>query len=875
MKINLSGKRYYGFLFLMLVGAIGFAQNNVSGLVIDANENSPLPGVNVILNGTTTGVQTDFDGKFTLISDKEFPWEISFSYVGYNTVVQTANSSTSNLRISLAQGVLLNDVVVYAQKRAQNPKDVPISISVLDGKEIQELGFYNMEIASQIIPNVNIVNSGTSPSIAVRGVSTSGSNNGFEQSVGTFVDGIYVGKSNYMKTQLFDIGQIEMLKGPQPTYFGNSTIGGALSISSVRPGKKNEGYLALSGGEQTEYDLEGAYTFALSDAFRFRVAAKYRTFDGFLNDLQTGNLVGGEEQLSARIMAVFEPSDNFTLTLKGEFADRDGESAVSPRWREPRAGGPELSNGFSYDDLDPNYDLTYNLDSFTSSFGGDRPLPSDARFGPFPIAKIQIDNWHNNEWFQGDENDIQATNLFAEMEIGLGGNYTLETLTGYSTFELLQRGDIDGSHYALFHNELNQDFDQFSQEIRLVSPGDERFNWMLGLYYQNTNFTAINGNVLPAAGSTGGGTEQDDKWLSVFANFDYSLSEKLKFQGGLRYSNVDKQGLVYSTYGISNVTGDPMVTRLPMDVSGNAALNNGEIPTFVRNFDGINYDVPYETDNIDYQANLLYEFDDENNVYFRYANGFKAGGINAPTTRITTADNPTFGDETADAFELGFKGSFPKLNMRYNLAAFTTSLQGLQVSQFDPVNIQFITTNAGEAVSRGLEFDSDIYFSNFFKLGIDVAFLNAKFTEFIAEPQAEEIANGLSFVVDEGDPNTPNDDVLGVNRTGYPLRFSPDFQFTLRPDFTFDLNQKHKIYVNAQYTYKTGYATSDVYFDSDFQDPYGELYGNIGFAPKNGKWNLNFYFRNITNVIYITTSNDANGFIGRGRRIGAQFRLNL
>lgn len=867
-------------IHLLLSGACLFfvticsTQTSLTGSVTDSGNQEPLIGASVVIANTSNGTITDNEGNFQ-IETTTLPVDLIISYIGYIDKIVTVTNAVQ-INIELTSGINLGDVLVTAQKRPENSKDVPIALSVLDGQVLQEQGFYSLEIASQIMPNVNVVNSGTSPSIAIRGISTSGANNGFEQSVGTFVDGVYIGRSNYMKTQLFDIEQIEVLKGPQPTYFGNSTIGGAMSISSVKPGKKQEGYVALSTGTQSEYELEGAYTYPFSDDFRIRVAAKYRTFDGFLNDLQTGDLKGGDKQLSGRITAVLEPSDRFKFTLKAEIADRTGEGGAPPRWRDPRPMDPsEAINGYLYDDFDPNYDLSYRLESFTSAFGANRPLPTEATFAGRPIAVAGLDKWHENPWFADEANDINAANLSGNFEIGLGGGYSLTSLTGYSTFETFQRGDIDASHYALFGNQLAQDFNQFSQEIRLQSPTDKKVYWNLGAYYQNTTFSSENGSVMPIFGASGGGTIQDDSWFSVFANMDYSLTDQLKLSGGLRYSTVSKDGEVYSVWGLSSVTGMPMSNQFPMNLSGNIAINNGEIPLFERNPNGVFYDPTYDTDAVDYSLSLLYELNENNNVYLKYAKGFKAGGINAPAVRVTPTTQETFGDETANAFELGVKGSIPAINLKYNLAAFQTNIEGLQVNQYDPINFNFITSNAGEAVSKGIEFDSRIFFSEVFQLGIDMAFLDAEFTEFITQAQNEEIADGLATQVAGQNTPAPNDDVYTVDRAGYPLKFSPDFQITLSPTFNFSLNDKSRIFVNAQYTYKTRYATSDVYYSYDFQDAYGELYANVGYGPKDRKWNVNAYFRNITDEIYIVTANNGNGFIGRGNRMGVQFRYNF
>ena len=145
---------------------------------------------------------------------------------------------------------VLDEVVVTAQKRVQNIKDVPISIIVASGESLVKQNIGNLESLASQTPNVYVARGTISDSIYMRGVG-SGVNMGFEQSVATFVDGVYHGRSRYSRGVFVDIERVEVLRGPQSTYFGNNAIGGAFSVVTRKPGKEWE------GNASTSYETEG------------------------------------------------------------------------------------------------------------------------------------------------------------------------------------------------------------------------------------------------------------------------------------------------------------------------------------------------------------------------------------------------------------------------------------------------------------------------------------------------------------------------------------------------------------------------------------------------------------------------------------------
>ena len=186
----------------------------------------------------------------------------------------------------LAQGNVLEEVVVTAQKREQSLQDVPISVAVTSGESIEKQNLTDLgELAAQT-PNIIITDAPGSDQLYIRGVGSS-INGGFEQSVGTFIDGIYHGRSRYSRGVLFDVERVELLRGPQSTYFGNNAIAGALSVISRKPGHELDGYVnVLFEPDDGERSVEFALGGPVTDTFGVRVATKIYGMSGFVRDFK-------------------------------------------------------------------------------------------------------------------------------------------------------------------------------------------------------------------------------------------------------------------------------------------------------------------------------------------------------------------------------------------------------------------------------------------------------------------------------------------------------------------------------------------------------------------------------------------------------------
>ena len=221
---------------------------------------------------------------------------------------------------ALAQ-VLLEEVVVTAQKRAQNLQDVPISVAAMSGEKITDTGITDLQEVTLYIPNVNINQGQAQPNLFIRGVG-SGTNAGFEQSVGMYIDGVYSGRGALAAVPLtMDLERVEVLKGPQGILFGKNTIGGAINITTAQPTFENAGMVdALYSDDDGEQIYNLMLNGAITESVAGRLAVRYDAMDGWWDNKELGTEGPDRDNWYGRASLLFEPSDTVEVTAKYESA---------------------------------------------------------------------------------------------------------------------------------------------------------------------------------------------------------------------------------------------------------------------------------------------------------------------------------------------------------------------------------------------------------------------------------------------------------------------------------------------------------------------------------------------------------------------------
>ena len=218
-----------------------------------------------------------------------------------------------------SDGFVLDEIIVTATKRPVEMQDAPISLSVVMGDKIEAMGMAELEDLALYVPNVHIAEGAITPLLFIRGVG-SGMNPGFEQSVGTFVDGVYYGRGQHSRAPFLDLERVEVLKGPQSTLFGKNTIAGAINITTAKPTEEFKGYIdAAFESEVDGTSVSAMLSGPLSDTVRVRVAARKSDDEGWMTNTAAGGVGGPEEDnLAIRGTLEWDASESLVFTLKAE-----------------------------------------------------------------------------------------------------------------------------------------------------------------------------------------------------------------------------------------------------------------------------------------------------------------------------------------------------------------------------------------------------------------------------------------------------------------------------------------------------------------------------------------------------------------------------
>jgi outer membrane receptor protein involved in Fe transport len=684
------------------------------------------------------------------------------------------------------QAQQLEEVVVTAQKREQRLQDVPIAVNSISGAALQAQTLVEMEALSVQLPNMHISESAIGDKLFIRGIG-SGINAGFEQSVGMFIDGVYHGRSLQTRSQFLDIERVEVLRGPQSTFFGYNTIAGALNITTRGPTEELSGYVtSFHETEHHEYHVEGAASGALSDTLALRVAGLASGLDGWVTNLNTGQSEGDEKNRAGRTILRFTPNGVFDAALKLETGRFDvlgrnlqvqgcppatGALGTCALLTAPvlAAFGPAYAEPL-FADFDDEFDLytQYNgpvPERFTAAVDTLGALEAGRAIPP-PAAVMSA----------RDHGELanQGATLTLNWQLA---RHQLTAISGLSSYAFAFRQTSDFQPLPNVSVRQDEDFRQFTQEVRLTSASDTAFEYMLGLYYHTSELEIDEGISLympppyfqPASTwftdacrqsarsadprcrlpATIAGVDtlhrQHDDALAAFAAFTWEMTPVLRATLGARHTIVEKdlarsQGMTDRAPGITVACPSPVAAQLGC-VAGAPLLLTAHNPPQGRAFGwGVGaLDLSRRDSRFTPSVTLQWDAGDAIMLYGSYAEGFKAGGFDHRNLFLDPVSGQ-FDPEAVQAWEVGMKSTLLDGTMQLNVALFRSYYANLQVSTFDGV-VNFLVNNAASARSQGVETDLRWRIGDNWMLGGAVAFLDANWRNYRdAQCRAIELA---------------------------------------------------------------------------------------------------------------------------------------
>ncbi len=592
----------------------------------------------------------------------------------------------------LAQSSDLEEVFVTARKRDESYQDVPVTVNVFTETLIEDAGIERPGDFIALVPNMTLVETQNAGNafVVVRGISQARNS---EPSVAVIVDGVLETNPAEFNKELFDVQQIEVLKGPQGALYGRNAIGGAVIIRTRDPSDEFEGRVKGGFGNGNSFRAQAGVSGPVggSDALTFRASVNYYETDGYIPSTFLGGKVDPVEDLSARLRLLWKPNDSFSGDLRVAISDLSTRALyfVIPRADE--------SNPFS---------------SFFT--------PPDANDVTSPI---QIDNAGVNN------RDLLNTSL--KMDFALGGG-TLTSVSSFNSTEELLTGDAydfrpapNSVFNVLFGFDLNQsqflDVEYWSQELRFTSPTENRFRWIAGAYFVHTDRFIATGNmvddgtgVFPVyreprlTGNNPSATfladaQDNDAW-AVFANATFEVTDQFEIDTALRYDE-DKR---------RNTTVTP-TAFLP-----DPSAFTGEVRS-------------HTWSEMQPKVTLRWKPSETLTVYGGWSRGFRSGGFNQTGVGAVADANGVFGvndlfeAEVADTAEVGLKAQFLDQRVNLGLSAYQTESKNSYFFVFLAANS---TQNLGnlDADYDGAEIELSARVTDRFDLFASYGITNSKIT---------------------------------------------------------------------------------------------------------------------------------------------------
>jgi outer membrane receptor protein involved in Fe transport len=737
-----------------------------------------------------------------------------------------------------ANGPMLEEVLVTAQKRVESLQDVPISVNAVSGEKMQEAGIDRIENLAPYVPNLSMAENGIGTAIYIRGIG-SGINAGFEQSAGMYMDGIYYGRAQLSRAPFLDLERIEVLRGPQPILFGKNSIAGAVSMITAKPTDQLEGSVSMLYEPDTE-DLEGTAVISgpLTDSLAGRLAVRYREIAGYMDNIHLGDDEADREESTVRGTLRWDATDDLQLTLKGEIG--------------------------SFDVKGRNMEIISDNPSVIPSFGGLTYSEIQTRVFGQPEAGLNVTQDHKRT-SNGDFSDNDTGNVTLTIDYAMG-EHTLTSVTGYVSYEFDEHCDCDFSSASVLSVPLDEDYDQFSQELRLTSPGGETLDYIVGLFYQTSELDSSDTIGVPAdsilvpavnARVPGGGdaigftgasrifTQDSDIW-AAFAQVTWNISDQLRLTAGGRYTVEEKDGA--RSLELFNLDGtqisDPVQAATATTVFGK--LFNVQVT---------DHDLKGSRDEDSFTPllTLQYDWNEDTMVYATASTGFKSGGFDARGNVAPDSDNPflkdpskgsfEYEDEEATNFELGTKTRFADGAAELNAALFFTTYDDLQVSIFDGT-LGFLVDNAAEAEVMGVEIDGRWAATDKLTLSGSVAWTDFEFQDFESgQCNFSEVQSGACRA--DGT----------ISYEGRTNQYVADWSGRLSGDYFMPISSTLEGRATIDLLYSDEYFPSQNLDPSTLQDSYWKVNARLAISSTDGSWEVAMLGRNLTDEDVVNYSN--------------------
>ena len=596
----------------------------------------------------------------------------------------------------------LEEVIVTATKRAETIQDVPVSVSAVSSDMMEKIGITDMEDLSIVVPNFEINSAAVIPNLYVRGLG-GGLTHSIEQSVGRFVDDVYISRAAINLHPFIDVASVEVLRGPQGTLFGKNTAAGALIIHTNDPTETFEvgvnlaySQFATTGGIS---EVNGFISGSVSNNVLGRLAVLYKDRDGFYENQAEGPDGAQREDLGIQGKLLIDVSDATAIGLKMQYMDYTENGTDTGEMSA--TGGPPLQawQGFAANagvatasEFSP--DLDWKIWSDCSDANAMEATGSIS-IGAFCPSR-----------------DMETTSFVVDVDHEIEGG-GIKFIAAYQDYDYLHRfHGLDGGLANVFRAQRAETYESFSSELRFTSDESDTFDYIAGLYYEDSDLAReqdsdINFEPMGPYISKHEPWTQSTSTFAVFAQGRWYLNDRITGILGGRWSTETKD-FSFEEYMTPYGTSAPTLMQ--------------SIPLRVESRDESKF-TP--------SATLQVDVNEDVNVFATYSVGHKTGGF---SDRVESQDGSIQYDaELIDGIELGMKGLFMQDALSLNVTFYHMSVEGLQLSTQIPSASEpaFKVGNAADLTSKGVEVESSWAVSENWTLGANYAYTDATYDEYV------------------------------------------------------------------------------------------------------------------------------------------------
>ena len=698
----------------------------------------------------------------------------------------------------------IEEIVVTSQKRANAiaAQDLPVSVTAINEQLIIDSESLDLSDIGRMVPNATLHPSATfasTPNFLIRGIGISGTTRSLDPAVGVIVDGVYLGFPVGANLDMFDRESIEILRGPQGTILGRNVTGGAVVVRTKRPSGEFGVKADITVGDYSRRDLSFSVEGPINDAISGKIAVMSRERDGYWEDNNGGTMVptagaiargydetgfgesGTKPDVDLTIirpMLLIEPSENLEITLIGEFLSDKSGTANSRNFVNNDA--LRRTQLFGYTPPEDRYKINHNL------MGG---------------------------------NDLEIDTFI--------GEFNLQTdtgiLTGIASYRELtydSSTDFDGSPITLFHFPDNhEEQEQQTFELRYAGSNSDNIDYVVGIsYFDQEMFVGERRDF--GVADIAGVVELSHDSIGIFAELDYSITDKTKITLGARWTEESKD-VIFNAIG-----------SCEKDFSSCSGPSSG-------------LSVGGTFDDTTPKVAITHALNDDINIYASYTQGFRSGTFDARARTVDSFLNSKPGPEEVTSFELGMKSTFNDGKILLNIALFQADYDDIQKLALEECEVDIVTCpsgriqrliNAAKATIEGIEIETRINITDQFSIQGSLGYTDAGFDEFLGFD-----ADGVRGYDPVTDP-----------AAAAALKFErvPELTYNIMANYFQPLSNGAEIDFRLAYSYTDDFTNDALGTRAIITDSYGLLDASVSYTFAGSGLKLTVFGKNITDEDY-------------------------